>query len=432
MNCPVCKVELDANLFQASKFVARQIGRLKVRCANSSRGCNYQGPISENHSAICQYQLEACPHQKHGCTEVLLRANLTQHVRACGYELLPCPNNPKRCKPFLRQYKKHHDDTCKYFPCEFASEGCHYIGTKSDTQAHCDKYCGKLHARIDELEKRVTELNKLLEAHTLSSAQKVTERLAIERNINATDSPRSQGLKRPRLMDSSMIEGEELLERLLQSDDYGFNAVDDEQDELRTPGYPFSEDELMCLGSMYSDQNINEEASQSLMNEVASTPQREAVSPTSENTVNSTPQSKPKRKPQRYNKSARTAARSQKTAQSEPTEEKTPNTETTLAVETPRSDRRGSTHSPPLNFMSPPSSGSMPSRKQRPMFVLASSYLNKHSSGGSRSTTSSPELKHQAKSTQLLPWGHTPPEDPNLPNSFTTAISDVERIATDT
>ncbi|KAI9280902.1 hypothetical protein BC943DRAFT_363297 [Umbelopsis sp. AD052] len=416
--CPLCKVELDVNLFQASKFVARQIGRLKVRCANASKGCNYQGPVSENHSTTCQFQSEACPHQKHGCTEVLQRINLTQHIRTCGFELLPCPNNSKRCKPFLRKNKKHHDDTCKYFRCDYGEEGCNFVGTKSQCQAHCDGYCGKLHSQIDELETQVAELTKLLESY------KVSDRLANAGQQLIQNSPRTQGWKRPRLMDSSVMDREDMLERLLQSDDYGFNVADDDQDDTRTPGYPFSEDELMGLNGLYSDQILAEDTSHSLMNEVASTPQRDGASPMSSHVPSSPPpHTKPKRKVSRYNKSARTAL-TQKSSQ--PPEDKTSGNETSVAAETPGSERRGSTPSPPSNFLSPPSSGS--SRQKRPMFVLASSYLNKHSSGGNRSTASSPEMTHQTKPT----WGHTPPEDPKLPSSFAAVMSDVERIATDT
>ncbi|KAG2188652.1 hypothetical protein INT44_001407 [Umbelopsis vinacea] len=416
------EVELDVNLFQvrfmASKFVARQIGRLKVRCANASKGCNYQGPVSENHSTTCQFQSEACPHQKHGCTEVLQRINLTQHIRTCGFELLPCPNNSKRCKPFLRKNKKHHDDTCKYFRCDYGEEGCNFVGTKSQCQAHCDGYCGKLHSQIDELETQVAELTKLLESY------KVSDRLANAGQQLIQNSPRTQGWKRPRLMDSSVMDREDMLERLLQSDDYGFNVADDDQDDTRTPGYPFSEDELMGLNGLYSDQILAEDTSHSLMNEVASTPQRDGASPMSSHVPSSPPpHTKPKRKVSRYNKSARTAL-TQKSSQ--PPEDKTSGNETSVAAETPGSERRGSTPSPPSNFLSPPSSGS--SRQKRPMFVLASSYLNRHSSGGNRSTASSPEMTHQTKPT----WGHTPPEDPKLPSSFAAVMSDVERIATDT
>jgi hypothetical protein len=229
------------------------------------------------------------------------------------------------------------------------------------------------------------------------------------------------------------MDREDLLERLLQSDDYGFNVADDDQEDTRTPGYPFSEDELMGLNGLYSDQIMTEDTSHSLMNEVASTPQRDGASPMSSHVPSSPPQpSKPKRKVSRYNKSARTAL-TQKTSQVEPSEDKASSNETSVAAETPGSERRGSTPSPPLNFLSPPSSGSMPSRQKRPMFVLASSYLNKHSSGGNRSTASSPEMTHPTKATQsVAAWGHTPPEDPKLPNSFAAVMSDVERIATDT
>lgn len=432
IDCPVCKVELDVNAFQVSKFVARQIGRLKIRCANHSTGCNYHGPISENHSATCSFQLEACPHQKHGCMEVLARKNLTLHVRSCEYELLPCPNNPKKCKPFLRQNKKHHDSTCKYFRCDYSEEGCHFIGTMIECRKHCDSYCGKLHARIAELESQVTALTKKVETIDISPESETGKKIVHERQNSMHDNhPTNQGWKRPRLANADLIDGEDMLEQLLQSDDYGFSVADDEHDESRTPGYPFSEDELMSLSNIYSDQNLNEDSHPSLISDIASTPHRDVSSPVSPH-PNSPPVSRsrePKRKVQRYNKVAR-AARNQKTPQTQNAEEKAANNnDQTMAASTPGSERRGSTHSPPANFMSPPSSGSMPSRKQRPMFVLASSYLNKHNSGSS--TTSSPEMSHQSKSAQPLPWGQTPPEEPKVIGSFTSAMNEVERIATD-
>jgi hypothetical protein len=58
---------LNNNLYQASKFVARQIGRLKVRCANVSKGCNYQGPVSENHSTTVSESRSKKTEKKKAC-----------------------------------------------------------------------------------------------------------------------------------------------------------------------------------------------------------------------------------------------------------------------------------------------------------------------------------------------------------------------------
>lgn len=47
--CPHCLTDLDPSLFQPSKFVQRQIGRLRVRCPYHEAGCNWQGILSDTH-----------------------------------------------------------------------------------------------------------------------------------------------------------------------------------------------------------------------------------------------------------------------------------------------------------------------------------------------------------------------------------------------
>lgn len=47
--CPLCFTTLDKNSFQLSKFVQRQVGRLRIKCSYSSNGCPWQGLFSDNH-----------------------------------------------------------------------------------------------------------------------------------------------------------------------------------------------------------------------------------------------------------------------------------------------------------------------------------------------------------------------------------------------
>lgn len=47
--CPLCFTMLDKNTFQLSKFVTRQIGRLRIQCSYSNNGCPWQGLFSDNH-----------------------------------------------------------------------------------------------------------------------------------------------------------------------------------------------------------------------------------------------------------------------------------------------------------------------------------------------------------------------------------------------
>lgn len=47
--CPVCMTALDRQQFQPSKFVSRQIGRLRVKCPFHAEGCTWQGLYSDSH-----------------------------------------------------------------------------------------------------------------------------------------------------------------------------------------------------------------------------------------------------------------------------------------------------------------------------------------------------------------------------------------------
>lgn len=47
--CPICFTILDRKSFQLSKFVARQIGRLRIQCCYVDNGCLWQGLFSDNH-----------------------------------------------------------------------------------------------------------------------------------------------------------------------------------------------------------------------------------------------------------------------------------------------------------------------------------------------------------------------------------------------
>ncbi|KAI8147822.1 hypothetical protein BJV82DRAFT_574999 [Fennellomyces sp. T-0311] len=148
--------DLDPTLFQPSKFVQRQVGRLRVRCIYHEAGCPWQGFFSDPHSEQCGFGMQECPNE--GCKERLSRMDLQQHE--CPYELLTCPNLMPLCKPFYRKDKDAHEKSCRSYPCHYAMAGCPFIGTLEDVNAHCDVYCGKLHQRIKDLEAECERLKK--------------------------------------------------------------------------------------------------------------------------------------------------------------------------------------------------------------------------------------------------------------------------------
>ncbi|KAL1917938.1 uncharacterized protein VTP21DRAFT_3772 [Calcarisporiella thermophila] len=164
LECPLCREVLNPSSFQSAKFLKRQIGRLEVRCVYSDAGCTWTGPLSDNHSANCQYETVECPNARHGCPNILLKKDLSTHLQTCLYELISCPNNPSSCESFLRKDKDNHIlRRCRYIPCTYNKEGCPYRGTWRDVNQHVQDYCGMLHGKIDRLKEKVKMLKERIE-----------------------------------------------------------------------------------------------------------------------------------------------------------------------------------------------------------------------------------------------------------------------------
>ncbi|CAO3650925.1 unnamed protein product [Cunninghamella echinulata] len=161
-SCPSCMEPLDKTGFQLSKFVKRQISRLRVRCIYKPLGCSWEGVLEDNHSASCNYQSIPCPNTHRGCTEKIGIMEIDRHRLECSYELLACPNNAQKCKPYLRKDIHIHNAQCSSFRCHFAHEGCIFTGTLVDVNQHVENYCGKLHGRIRELELQCQQLKQQL------------------------------------------------------------------------------------------------------------------------------------------------------------------------------------------------------------------------------------------------------------------------------
>lgn len=66
------------------------------------------------------------------------------------------------CKPMLRKDMPIHEKECRSYPCQYAIEGCPFVGTRPEAEAHCEMYCGKIHRRLKELEAEVDRLKKIV------------------------------------------------------------------------------------------------------------------------------------------------------------------------------------------------------------------------------------------------------------------------------
>ncbi|KAI9320601.1 hypothetical protein BX666DRAFT_1909487 [Dichotomocladium elegans] len=163
--CPVCLTSLEQSKFQPSKFVQRQIGRLRVRCPYHASGCTWQGFFADDHPKQCGYEICVCPNAQRGCIEQVHRLDLEQHCAQCPFELLTCPNHVPLCEPFLRKDKEIHEKTCRSYPCHYAKEGCLFVGTLNEVDTHCNAYCGKIHQRIKDLEEECKRLKTIVASY---------------------------------------------------------------------------------------------------------------------------------------------------------------------------------------------------------------------------------------------------------------------------
>ncbi|ORZ12804.1 hypothetical protein BCR42DRAFT_77412 [Absidia repens] len=171
-SCPSCLELLDKSSFQLSKFVKRQISRLRVCCVYQSSGCAWEGILEDfhSHSQSCQFQCIPCPNSHNGCPDYIKPSDIDQHKSQCLYELMACPNGSIQCQPFLRKDSALHDSNCPSFKCPFAHEGCSFMGTLADVNRHCENYCGKLHERIKHLEQQCDQMKQQLRQHDETNA----------------------------------------------------------------------------------------------------------------------------------------------------------------------------------------------------------------------------------------------------------------------
>ncbi|KAJ8657723.1 hypothetical protein O0I10_006538 [Lichtheimia ornata] len=194
--CPVCQIPVDPSKFQSSKFVQRQIGRLRIRCPYHQSGCTWQGFFSDDHPRQCAFEPAECPNANRGCKERVQRTEIDQHRARCPFELLTCPNLMPLCEPYLRKDKDIHEKNCRSYPCHYGLSGCPFVGTLVEVNAHCEIYCGKLHQRLKELEDECARLKKIV-----SNYENGNEMQASKQSASALDD-----------MD--------LLQQVLNNDDY--------------------------------------------------------------------------------------------------------------------------------------------------------------------------------------------------------------------
>jgi len=84
--CPVCRRRLTAEGIRKDVRAQRRISALRVQCENEERGCTWTGEFGERarHMNQCRLGAITCPFHALGCTEVLFRYALPQHMSICA------------------------------------------------------------------------------------------------------------------------------------------------------------------------------------------------------------------------------------------------------------------------------------------------------------------------------------------------------------
>ncbi|KAI9263154.1 hypothetical protein BDA99DRAFT_59140 [Phascolomyces articulosus] len=174
------------------------------------------------------------------------------------------------CKPFFRKDKENHEKTCRSYPCPFAIEGCSYIGTLTDVNAHCDLYCGKLHQRIKDLEAECKRLNKCIternRGNCKETVQQTTAIIANTKGTTATTPTKDM------TGDDEDMGGIDLLEQMLSNNnDYlslGLLNNDDENKSSNDASEPSSQQQQQqgSNASQQQSEQRNKQQQQPLLN----------------------------------------------------------------------------------------------------------------------------------------------------------------------
>lgn len=135
--CPMCKME--GFMAVVDKNVYRKIRALPVRCHFHSKGCEWQGELRDleehldPHRGHCKFNDVVCTK---GCGKTLRRAQLETHL------MMECPNRDQKCKYCdqlvpLSSMSTHHQSVCTHFPIPCPS-GCSEVLRRAAVTQHLD------------------------------------------------------------------------------------------------------------------------------------------------------------------------------------------------------------------------------------------------------------------------------------------------------
>ena len=140
--CPACQEEHATNEVLRDNYSRKRLEKAKVFCQNRDDGCTNQMKLKElgAHLETCSFEQIPCVHKSQGCSAVLLRGQLAEHLQT------ECQFRPETCEfcgiEFPVADLKTHQEKCKASlvkcPNECNPDGIHQEKVSTKNMFVCD------------------------------------------------------------------------------------------------------------------------------------------------------------------------------------------------------------------------------------------------------------------------------------------------------
>lgn len=192
--CPSCRAAIEET--SSSKFVERQVSKLRVKCANHAEGCEWKGELKYFKAHLrekcdfvklqCVYCQQAeylrCKQQQHFsqceqypiecklCHSKIKRKSLDMHnQKLCPNLLIECPSH---CGSKIKQsaLQSHLQSECslRRVPCLYEAYGCRLRPKHADFKLHLSQH------QVVHLELKVLYLQRLAQSTELICVSNTT------------------------------------------------------------------------------------------------------------------------------------------------------------------------------------------------------------------------------------------------------------------
>ena len=93
LTCPECEDIFYPSEIIRDNYSRKQLEKVVIYCQNKGNGCQTEMKMKEldAHLESCSFQTIDCVHRSHGCSAVLLRGQLSEHLsKECQFRLATC------------------------------------------------------------------------------------------------------------------------------------------------------------------------------------------------------------------------------------------------------------------------------------------------------------------------------------------------------